>query len=93
MASTCEASSVRRWCARPHDRAAPPEQAARRRGLLAPLLPDLVEGLGEADFRATEVTLRLALDCYRLGDHAVALPLFEGLLPSSPATPSVRWRS
>ncbi|GGO58121.1 hypothetical protein [Streptomyces lasiicapitis] len=70
-----------------------PEQAARRRGLLEPLLPDLVEGLGEADFRVTEVTLRLALDCYRLGDHAVAMPLFEGLLPSSPATPSVRWRS
>ncbi|MCX5296640.1 serine/threonine protein kinase [Streptomyces sp. NBC_00193] len=61
------------------------EQSARRRDLLAPLLPDLVRGLGPDDPRVREVTLRLALDSYGLGVYREALPYYEQLLPSSPA--------
>ncbi|MDT0609055.1 serine/threonine-protein kinase [Streptomyces lancefieldiae] len=59
-------------------------QAARRRVLLEPLLPDLEQGLGD-DSRVVEVRLRLALDTYQLGDYRAALPLYEQLLPTSPA--------
>ncbi|WP_407837788.1 protein kinase [Streptomyces sp. DSM 116496] len=69
--------------AAPRDRT--PEQAARRRDLLAPLLPHLVRGLGPDDPRVREVTLRLALDSYGLGAYREALPYYEQLLPSSPA--------
>ncbi|MFE4260444.1 protein kinase [Streptomyces sp. NPDC056883] len=69
--------------AAPRDRT--PEQSARRRDLLAPLLPDLVRGLGPDDPRVREVTLRLALDSYGLGAYREALPYYEELLPSSPA--------
>ncbi|MDD9378103.1 serine/threonine-protein kinase [Streptomyces sp. ZAF1911] len=62
-----------------------PEQAARRRDLLAPLLPDLVRGLGPDDPRVRDVTLRLALDSYGLGAYREALPYYEQLVPSSPA--------
>ncbi|MFH7340953.1 protein kinase [Streptomyces sp. KHY 26] len=61
------------------------EQAARRRALLEPLLPDLEQGLGDDDSRIVEVRLRLALDTYQVGDYRAALPLYEQLLPTSPA--------
>ncbi|MER5552887.1 protein kinase [Streptomyces sp. NPDC002793] len=61
------------------------DQAARRRALLEPLLPDLVQGLGADHSRVIATTLRLALDTYQLGDHRAALPLYERLLPTSPA--------
>lgn len=61
------------------------EQAARRRALLEPLLPDLVQGLGADDGRVVATTLRLALDTYQLGDYRAALPLYERLLPTTPA--------
>lgn len=61
------------------------EQAARRRALLEPLLPDLEQGLGDDDPRVVEVRLRLALDTYQVGDYRAALPLYDRLLPTSPA--------
>ncbi|MFF0072291.1 protein kinase [Streptomyces sp. NPDC005494] len=61
------------------------EQAGRRRALLEPLLPDLVQGLSADDGRVVATTLRLALDTYQLGDYRAALPLYERLLPTTPA--------
>ncbi|MFE2165402.1 protein kinase [Streptomyces sp. NPDC059447] len=69
----------------PAPRARTPEQAARRRDLLAPLLPDLVRGLGPDDPQVRDVALRLALDSYVLGAYREALPYYEQVLPSSPA--------
>ncbi len=60
-------------------------RAERRRALLEPLLPDLVEGLGAGDPRVTGTLLRLALDTYQTEDYGAALPLYERLLPTSPA--------
>ncbi|MFI2506717.1 hypothetical protein [Streptomyces sp. NPDC018972] len=60
-------------------------QAERRRALLEPLLPDLVQGLGDDDPRVTRTLVRLALDTYQVGDYGAALPLYERLLPTSPA--------
>ncbi|MEU1471511.1 serine/threonine-protein kinase [Streptomyces sp. NPDC005761] len=61
------------------------EQAARRRALLEPLLPDLLQGLGDDDPRTVHATLRLALDTYQLGDFRAALPLYERLMPRTSA--------
>ncbi|MGC9437999.1 protein kinase domain-containing protein [Streptomyces sp. WG5] len=61
------------------------EQAERRRTLLEPLLPDLARGLGEDDSRVVRTRLRLALDTYQVGDYGAALPLYERLLPTTPA--------
>ncbi|MFI2426236.1 protein kinase [Streptomyces sp. NPDC018955] len=60
-------------------------RAERRRALLAPLLPDLVRGLGDGDPRVTRTLVRLALDTYQVGDYPAALPLYERLLPTGPA--------
>ncbi|MER7054331.1 MULTISPECIES: serine/threonine-protein kinase [unclassified Streptomyces] len=74
-------------CGRPVPSTGPrsSEQAARRRALLGPLLPDLARGLGDDDSRVVRTRLRLALDTYQVGDYGAALPLYERLLPTTPA--------
>ncbi|MFE9635838.1 protein kinase [Streptomyces sp. NPDC006463] len=59
-----------------------------RRDALAPLLPDLAQGLPADDLQRREVCATVAQDSYALGDFEQAALLWDALVPLPPYTSS-----